>query len=139
MITGFENYTPKLNHFEHKVADFICDYLQGKRNNTPITKDNPINSNSLIQVINERFELKVSFAPQRVRACMNHIRGSQKLFVSATGKGYFWVRPTDVKEMNRAIQSLDERIAGINYANDGLKALREAAIRENLIARGRLF
>jgi len=128
MITNFDNTQP-LSDFEIAVSEFICDLFSGKITGTPILKTKPVLSPKICHIITVRFKTEKPFAPQRLRACMNYIRTKEILFIGSTSKGYFYVQPTDIETMDSITQSMDERANGIIQANNGLKAIRDRAVR----------
>jgi hypothetical protein len=139
MITNHEEYTPNMNSFEIRVAEFICEHLQGTKTNSPIYKERAIKAPAMCQIIASHFNLPKAFPAQRLRACMNYIRGTRKLFVGSTSKGYFMVHPNDIKMMDSITKSMDERVSGITFANNGLKQMREEAYKKSIRKNGSLF
>lgn len=128
MITNFNNTQP-LSDFEITATEFICDLFTGKITGKPILKDKPAKGPTICHIVSVRFKTEKPFAQQRLRACMNWIRTKEILFIGSTSKGYFYVQPTDVETMDSITQSMDERANGIMQANNGLKAMRDRAVK----------
>lgn len=128
MITNFDNTHP-LSDLEISVAEFLCDLFAGKITGKPLLKGKPVLGPRLCLLITAKFKLDKPFGAQRLRACMNWIRTQELLFVGSTSKGYFYVEPNDIETMDSITKSMDERANGIIQANNGLKAMRDKAMK----------
>ena len=128
MITNFDNTHP-LSDLEIAISEFLCDLFAGRITGKPLLKVKPVLGPRLCLLITARFNMEKPFGAQRLRACMNYIRTNELLFIGSTSKGYFYVEPTDIQTMDSITKSLDERANGIIQANNGLKAMRNRAIK----------
>ena len=85
------------------------------------TRENKRTGPELCDFIKRRFKLK-SFPESRLRKCVNHLRTNAMAPVASDNRGYW--QATSVEEVDDCINSLEDRIAGIQVAIDGLVQMR---------------
>jgi hypothetical protein len=120
-VRGFLNETKPLTDSELAHAEFMGRmFTSGKT-----TRDNKIKGPDLCDFLKRRFRLK-GFAETRLRKCINHLRTNKIAPVVSDNKGYW--QATTLKEVDECINSLEDRIAGIQVAIDGLIQMREMFI-----------
>jgi hypothetical protein len=116
MVTNFEDITEELSDEELFLVEVIIRGLS-KRN-----KHNPLKSDEIVAIINknkEKYKLKTKFTNVRLRKCCNYIRKNGLLPLIATSKGYYV--STDKNEINKQIESLEQRASAILRSANGLK------------------
>lgn len=116
MVTGFKEYTHDLNKVELELADEMKDaFLQ-------CLTDEPTKSDVVEYKLNchlyERGET-YKVGPTRLRKWVNHMRSTGALPILANQDGYFLTY--NKAELEKQVQSLDERANSIRNAADGLR------------------
>lgn len=112
MITNFEELTKPLTEDEKILLNCTYDVLKN------ISVNNPIKAPNLIFRV-KHISNKDNFTQVRLRKMINFIRANSLLPVIATSKGYYCSFELD--EIQREIDSLNERADAIRTASDGLK------------------
>jgi len=117
MIPEFEKETAPLNDEEKAMLPLIIKGFESH-----LGEQNAIKSIDIINNFNEhkyRWRIQTELTGARLRKFVNHIRSHGLLPLIATSKGYYvsyahW-------EIEKEIQSLEQRARGILIAADGLK------------------
>jgi hypothetical protein len=112
MITNFETLTEELNKEELLQVDSLIEVLKGSKR--------PLKTEELIREIYLKDLFKPKLKPARLRKIVNAIRSNSVAPIIATRKGYFLSQ--EQAEIEKQIQSLDERAFAILNASNGLKA-----------------
>ena len=120
-VRGFYNETQPLSDSELAHAEFMGRmFTTGKT-----TMVNKIKGPDLCDFLKRRFRLK-AFAETRLRKCVNHLRTNCIAPIVSDNKGY-WQAQT-LKEVDDCINSLEDRIAGIQSSINGLIQMRQMFI-----------
>ena len=116
-VRGFYNETQPLSDSELAHAEFMGRMFTTGKN----TVTNKIKGPDLCDFLKRRFRLK-AFAETRLRKCVNYLRTNCIAPIVSDNKGYW--EATSLKEVDDCINSLEDRIAGIQVAIDGLVQMR---------------
>lgn len=106
MITNFEHITRDLTADEARLLPIIISVMKAHRGNL-----NAITGKEICSKVSGLTE-------PRLRKLVNFIRTNGILPVIATSNGYYTA--DTVEEVQKQIQSLNDRIAAISAARDGL-------------------
>lgn len=118
MITGHEYETQPLTENELQYAEFI-----GRIFTSDIHyKTNKVSASELCDFLKRRFKIK-AFPEARLRKCINHLRRNEIAPIASDNRGY-WQAQSE-QEVDDCIRSLEDRIAGIQVAIDGLRQMKK--------------
>lgn len=116
MIDGFELETAPLTDDEKKLVPII---IAGLNKMDDVSK--ALHGKEICKGINVKYGANLT--EPRLRKITNFIRSEGILPVIATSKGYYISRDKDV--IRKQVDSLDQRIAAIEVARNGLKKFLE--------------
>lgn len=120
-VRGFYDETKPLSDKELAYARFI-----GKIFNSGIhLTTNKISGPKISEYLKTRFGLK-AFPESRFRKCINHLRRNQLAPIASNNKGYW--QATSVEEVDECINSLEDRVRGMQVAIEGLREMRNMFI-----------
>jgi hypothetical protein len=111
MITGFDLETAPLTEEEKALVPVI---IKGLYTKTDATK--AVHGAKICEAITRKYG---KLTEPRLRKITNFLRSAKILPVIATSKGYYI--SYDKNEIEKQIKSLEQRVAGIQTAIDGLK------------------
>jgi hypothetical protein len=128
MITNFDDITQELSPEELRIIPFLIGGFKKR------TKENPIKAPEIVESVNnqrEKLKLpeKYKFSEARLRKISNHIRTNGLLPLIATSSGYF--TSNDPEEIQKQIDSLEERASAIQRSADGLREYLQKLKRNN--------
>jgi hypothetical protein len=131
-VTSFYEETKPLSAEEHVYAAFLQKLFETRR----ILEHNKISSTELCSIIVKKFNPK-SFRETRLRKCMNYIRRNGLCPIASDNRGYFLAETPD--QIEKCIKSLEDRIAGITIAKDGMELMLEKMKAESPQQKRNLF
>ena len=117
-VRGFYEETKPLSDKELEQAELLGRmFTAGKT-----LQENKQTATELCNFMKRRFNLK-GFPESRLRKCVNHLRSNGIAPIASDNRGYW--QATSLQEVDECINSLEDRIAGIQVAIDGLTQMRQ--------------
>jgi DNA-binding PadR family transcriptional regulator len=110
-IIGFEIETCPLTDEEKKLVPIIIKGLANKD-----CKEKAMYGSEICKIVSEKYH---KLSEPRLRKITNFLRAEGILPVIATSKGYYV--SYDKEEIQKQIDSLEQRIEAMNVAKEGLK------------------
>lgn len=123
MITNFEEITKDLTSDEKKLLPWLIGGFK------KITINNPLTAPQILGIINRKkgsYNIKKDLTEPRLRKLINFIRSFGIIPIIGTSKGYYV--SYDIEELNKQIQSTDDRIRALQSQNSGMKKIRHEEI-----------
>jgi len=112
-----EFYQNKVQDHLKPIMMWMDDLFSGKTTHPQPTKENPITTKQLINIIKPSFSTP-SFKSQHIRVIVHHLRFNSKVAILSNNTGYY--TSTDKKDIQEVIDSLHFRAEGIKQAAHAL-------------------
>lgn len=118
MITNFEDITKELSEEDYSLVTQLLRAFENR------TKANAIKAPAIVKAMNDHNpNLKSKFTQVKLRKLVNFIRSKGMIGLIATSDGYYSTK--NIAEIQKQIQSLQERSDAINNSAEGLKIVIE--------------
>lgn len=116
-MRNHEFYENKVHEQLKPIMMWMDDLFSGRTTHSQPTKENPITTKQLIEIIKTSFTAP-SFKSQHIRVIVHHLRFNSGVAILSNNTGYY--TSTDKEEIKQVIDSLHARAEGIKQAAHAL-------------------
>lgn len=116
-MKNHQYYENKIHEHLRPIMMWMDDLFSGRTAHPQPTKENPITTKELIQIIRPSFSAP-SFKSQHIRVIVHHLRFNSGVAILSNNTGYY--TSSDQEEIQQVIDSLHARAEGIKQAAHAL-------------------